>query len=53
VAAFRAADGEPQWELNVKGCVTSIGSSGDMLFVGVQEGAVYAFGPRAAEPNPA
>ena len=47
VAAFRASDGEPQWKLNVKGCVRSIGSSGDMLFVGVQEGTVYAFGVRA------
>lgn len=47
MAAFRAADGEPQWKLSVKGCVTSIGSSGDMLFVGAQEGAVYAFELRA------
>jgi len=43
VAAFRASDGEPQWKLNVKGCISSIGSSGDILFVGVQEGTVYAF----------
>jgi outer membrane protein assembly factor BamB len=43
VAAFRASDGEPQWKLNVKGCIRSIGSSDDMLFVGVQEGTVYAF----------
>ena len=43
IAAFRASDGEPQWKLNVKGCVRSVGSSGDMLFVGVQEGTVYAF----------
>lgn len=47
VAAFRASDGEPQWKLNVKGCITSIGSSDDMLFVGVQEGTVYAFDLRA------
>lgn len=44
VAAFRASDGAPQWKLNVMGCVRSIGSSGDGLFVGVQEGTVYAFG---------
>ena len=43
VAAFRASDGEPQWKLDVKGCIRSIGSSGDMLFIGVQEGTVYAF----------
>jgi outer membrane protein assembly factor BamB len=44
VAAFRASDGEPQWRLNLKGCVRSIGSSGNTLFVGAQEGTVYAFG---------
>lgn len=43
LAAFRASDGEPQWNLNVKGCIRSIGSSGNMLFAGVQEGVVYAF----------
>ena len=43
VAAFRASDGAPQWTLNVKGCVRSIGSSGNMLFIGVQEGTIYAF----------
>ena len=46
VAAFRASDGEPQWKLKVKGCIRSIGSSDDMLFVGVQEGMVYAFALR-------
>lgn len=43
LAAFRASDGAPQWSLNVKGCIRSIGSSGDMLFGGVQEGTIYAF----------
>jgi outer membrane protein assembly factor BamB len=43
LAAFRASDGEPQWNLSVKGCIRSIGSSGNMLFAGVQEGTVYAF----------
>jgi outer membrane protein assembly factor BamB len=43
VAAFRASDGAPQWKLDLKGCIRSIGSSGDMLFIGVQEGTVYAF----------
>src|SRR6266545_1407765 len=43
LAAFRATDGEPQWKLNVKGCIRSIGSSDNMLFVGVQEGTIYAF----------
>ena len=43
LAAFRAADGEPQWNLSLKGCIRSIGSSGDMLFAGVQEGTIYAY----------
>jgi outer membrane protein assembly factor BamB len=43
MAAFRAADGEPQWNLSLKGCIRSIGSSGNMLFVGVQEGTIYAY----------
>lgn len=43
MTAFRAADGEREWNLSLKGCIRSIGSSGDMLFAGVQEGAVYAY----------
>jgi eukaryotic-like serine/threonine-protein kinase len=43
LAAFRATDGEPQWNLSLKGCIRSIGSSGDMLFAGVQEGTIYAY----------
>jgi outer membrane protein assembly factor BamB len=43
IAAFRASDGEPQWNLNLKGCIRSIGSSGNMLFAGVQEGTIYAY----------
>ena len=41
--AFRITDGEPQWNLSLKGCIRSIGSSGDMLFAGVQEGTIYAY----------
>ena len=44
LAAFRALDGASQWKLNLKGCIRSIGNSDDMLFVGVQEGTVYALG---------
>lgn len=44
LAASRASDGGPEWKLNLKGCIRSIGNSGDMLFVGVQEGTVYALG---------
>jgi outer membrane protein assembly factor BamB len=43
MTAFRAADGEREWNLSLKGCIRSIGSSGDMLFAGVQEGTVYAY----------
>ncbi len=43
MSAFRAADGEPQWNLSLKGCIRSIGSSGNMLFAGVQEGTIYAY----------
>jgi outer membrane protein assembly factor BamB len=43
MAAFRITDGEPQWSVNLTGCIRSIGSSGNMLFAGVQEGIVYAY----------
>ena len=43
MAAFRATDGEPQWNLSMKGCIRSIGSSGNLLFAGVQEGTIYAY----------
>ncbi len=43
MAAFRVSDGGPQWNLSLKGCIRSIGSSGDMLFAGVQEGTIYAY----------
>lgn len=42
-AAFRASDGTPQWKLNLKGCIRSVGSSENRVFVGVQEGPVYAY----------
>jgi eukaryotic-like serine/threonine-protein kinase len=43
LAAFRVTDGESQWNVSLKGCIRSIGSSGDMLFAGVQEGTIYAY----------
>ena len=42
-AAFRASDGAPQWKVNLKGCIRSVGSSENRFFVGVQEGPVYAY----------
>ena len=44
LAAFRASDGSPQWKLNLKGCIRSVGNADEMIFVGVQEGTVYALG---------
>jgi eukaryotic-like serine/threonine-protein kinase len=46
LAAFRVTDGQPQWNLSLKGCIRSIGSSGNMLFAGVQEGTIYAYEAR-------
>ncbi|MEK6283553.1 MAG: PQQ-binding-like beta-propeller repeat protein [Acidobacteriota bacterium] len=43
LAAFRVSDGAPQWKLSLKGCIRSIGSSGNMLFAGVQEGTISAY----------
>ena len=43
VVAFRASDGARQWKLNLKGCISSIGSSEKRMFVGVQEGTIYAY----------
>jgi outer membrane protein assembly factor BamB len=42
LAAFQVADGAPRWKVNLKGCIRSVGDSGDTLFAGVQEGTVYA-----------
>ena len=47
VTAFHATDGAPQWNLSLKGCIRSIGSDDNMLFVGVQEGTIYAYELRA------
>lgn len=40
--AFSASDGAQKWTLNLKGCIRSVGDSGDTLFAGVQEGTIYA-----------
>lgn len=45
INAFSVADGTSQWQMNVVGCVRSIGSSREFLFVGAQEGTVYAVRP--------
>ena len=42
LSAFRVSDGAAKWKVNLKGCIRSVGDSGDTLFAGVQEGTVYA-----------
>ena len=42
LAAFQLSDGAPKWKVSLKGCIRSVGDSGDILFAGVQEGTVYA-----------
>ena len=42
LAAFEVSSGEPKWKVNLKGCIRSVGDSGDILLAGVQEGTVYA-----------
>ncbi len=45
--AFRISDGAPQWSDKLKGCLRSIGTDGDseQIYVGAQEGTVYAYSP--------
>lgn len=45
--AFRISDGAPQWSDKLKGCLRSIGTDGDgeQIYIGAQEGTVYAYSP--------
>jgi outer membrane protein assembly factor BamB len=43
VVALGKSDGAEQWKLSVKGCVRSIGNSGNRVFIGVQEGTIYGY----------
>lgn len=45
VAAFGASDGKPVWTDHVKGCIRSFGHDESTLYIGVQEGTVYAYEP--------
>lgn len=49
VEAFRASNGAPLWKLNLKGCVSAMGSFETRMFVGVQEGTLYAY--ELSSPN--
>ena len=42
LSAFRISDGAPQWKTSLPGCIRSLGDTDEMLFVGAQEGTVYA-----------
>jgi outer membrane protein assembly factor BamB len=48
--AFRISDGAPQWSDKLTGCLRSIGTDGDKerIYVGAQEGRVYAYSPPAS-----
>lgn len=45
--AFRMTDGVPQWSDKLKGCLRSIGTdqNTERVYVGAQEGTVYAYSP--------
>jgi len=51
--AFRISDGIPQWSDKLKGCLRSIGTDGDneQIYVGAQEGTVYAYTPPLVAPG--
>ena len=40
--AFNPKDGSPAWSHHFKGTITSTGAAGDVLYVGTQEGSVFA-----------
>jgi len=43
VTAYRANDGKPAWTDHVKGCIRSFGHDDSTLYIGAQEGTVYAY----------
>lgn len=47
LVAFRISDGALQWSDKLKGCIRSIGTDGEseQIYIGVQEGTVYAYSP--------
>lgn len=49
VMAYRADNGKLAWSEHVKGCIRSFGHDSSTLYIGVQEGTVYAYQP----PKPA
>lgn len=45
LVAYRAADGAPQWRDSLKGCIRSIAHDNGLLYIGTQEGTIYAYAP--------
>jgi outer membrane protein assembly factor BamB len=45
IVAYGTSDGQPQWRDHVKGCIRSFGHDATTLYVGVQEGTMYAYRP--------
>lgn len=45
IVAYAATDGKPAWTDHVKGCIRSFGHDESTLYIGVQEGTVYAYQP--------
>jgi outer membrane protein assembly factor BamB len=47
IQSFRVSDGVPQWSDRLTGCLRSIGTddNGDQIYVGAQQGTVYAYSP--------
>lgn len=45
VSAFSVVDGRQLWSEQFPGCIRSIGASGDLLYIGSQEGMLYAYAP--------
>lgn len=51
LSAFRLPDGRPAWSQMLEGTIRGIGSSGDVLYIGTLNGAVYAIRPPARPPG--
>lgn len=45
LSAFSVRDGRVLWSQEFQGCIRSIGTSDDLLYIGVQQGMLYAFAP--------
>lgn len=46
IRAYRVTDGILAWRAHVQGCIRSFGHDASTLYVGVQEGTVYAYRPQ-------